>query len=261
MRHRLQFFSLIALLLAAGLACDATSLGSAPTPTAPPPTSTTTPAPSPTETPAPTPTQNPVGEYLFGQIAALNYLRADWQDQNGLLTYQGLGGCLLATAGRDDNLSGSTTGTTIAGFNWSVGNGFYLLKIGGQIAGAIVVKYGDNKVACQKAVDVLLTTVHAQQDYAQIGNCHHAPRQELRIGAAAVALASSYLRSAPFWADATRIRLIGPADNLGIQIIGGPVCALYNLGEYSYWQVQLSNGQTGWMAEGDFKQYYLAPKK
>lgn len=261
MRHYYRFLFLITLLLAAALACDAASLGAAPTPSPQPLTSTITPVPSPTETPAPTPTQNPLGEYQFGQIAALNYARADWQDQNGLLTYQGLKGCLLAVAGRDDNLSGNTTGTVIAGFDWSVGNGIYLLKIGGQIAGELVVRHGDDKVDCQKAVQALLATVHAQQDYAQAGNCHQAPRQKLRIGAAAVATASSYLRSAPLWSDATRIRLIGPADNLGIQIVAGPVCALYNLGEYSYWQVQLSNGQTGWMAEGDFKQYYLSPKK
>jgi hypothetical protein len=71
-------------------------------------------------------------------------------------------------------------------------------------------------------------------------------------------LSSSYLRTEPRWAEDTRIHLVGPAQKLTLQIIGGPVCAIYYQGEYSYWQVRLSSNEMGWMAEGDLKEYYLA---
>jgi hypothetical protein len=99
--------------------------------------------------------------------------------------------------------------------------------------------------------------------YAQSGICRFAPAQRLKVGDTAVMLSSSYLRTKPLWAEDTRIRLVSPARQakLTLKITGGPVCAIYNQGEYSYWQVELSSGAKGWMAEGDLKEYYLEPKE
>ncbi|MBK8022100.1 MAG: Ig-like domain-containing protein [Chloroflexi bacterium] len=38
-----------------------------------------------------------------------------------------------------------------------------------------------------------------------------------------------------------------------VSVIGGPTCA----GNFAWWQVQLNDGSTGWLAEGDLTEYYV----
>ena len=45
------------------------------------------------------------------------------------------------------------------------------------------------------------------------------------------------------------------AEGTQFTIIGGPQCQ----GNYTWWQVQLSDGQTGWSAEGDSGGYFMEP--
>ncbi len=123
------------------------------------------------------------------------------------------------------------------------------------------MEYGEKPTDCRNAAETLLKSVHIIHAYAEAGKCaSNAPQQRLKVGDNATVLTSSYLRTEPRWDEKTRIRLVSPAEKLTIQITGGPVCAIYNQGEYSYWQVELSNGKNGWMAEGDLKEYYLVPK-
>jgi hypothetical protein len=54
---------------------------------------------------------------------------------------------------------------------------------------------------------------------------------------------------------------VASTEKLKFDIMTEPVCAIYDKGEYSYWQIELSSGEKGWMAEEDLKEYYLARKK
>lgn len=266
-----QFFVFVLVLLTTSLACK--TLSSAPIPfMVGTPTPEPTPTVSPTATPRPKPTltktltptvtatESPIAEFQFGEIVALDFLRTDWQQDASVLTHQRLRGCTVIAPGGGD-FPGQLPTTTIAGFTWLTSNNAYLLKIGDQIVGEIKVDYGEKKTDCRKAAEDLLKTIHTADAYAQAGICAGAPKQRLKVGDLATVLTSSYLRTEPHWAEETRIRLVSPTEKLILEIIAGPVCAIYNKGEYSYWQVQLPSDKKGWMAEGDLNEYYLAPKK
>ena len=213
-----------------------------------------------TKTPTPKTTESLVGEFQFGEIVALSPSQ-DWQPTgSSVLAHRSLPDCAVIASGGGDFPSGLPE-TTIGGFFWLTSDGAYLLKLGEQIAGEVHVEYGQKKTDCSQAVETLLKSVHTARDYANAGKCGKAPKQRLRVGDVATVVSSSYLRTEPRWADDTRIRLVGPSEKLTIQIVGGPICAIYDKGEYSYWQVELSSGETGWMAEGDLKAYYLKPAK
>lgn len=79
------------------------------------------------------------------------------------------------------------------------------------------------------------------------------------MGDQAYILIGTYLRSEPRWSNETRIRILDKKDG-PMKIIGRPVCGLYKNGEYVYRQVQLPNGEQGWMAEGNFTQTYLSKR-
>ena len=220
--------------------------------------------PAKTKTPAPTPTEGTTGEFQLDidAIAALDYSRADWQEANHVLEHRKLSGCSLAARGGTDAFDPNSPGVVIGGFTWLGGNGAYSLKLGETgVIGNLAAQYGDKASSCRQAIESLLKSVHAMRDYAQAGECRYAPKQRLSVGNAAAVISSSYLRSEPLWSEGTRIRLVGPSEKLTVQISGGPLCAIYDQGEYSYWQVELSSGETGWMAEGDLKAYYLKPAK
>jgi hypothetical protein len=217
-----------------------------------------------TKTPAPTSTEGAMGEFQLDidAIAALDYSRADWQEASHVLEHRNLSGCTLAADGGTDAFDPNSSGDVIGGFTWLGGEGAYSLKLGDvRIIGNLVARYGGKPSNCRQAIESLLKSVHAMRDYAQAGECRYAPKQRLIVGGAATLRSSSYLRTEPRWAEDTRIRLVGPAEKLTLQITGGPICAIYDKGEYSYWQVELSNGEKGWMAEGDLKEYYLVPKR
>jgi hypothetical protein len=255
----------VALVLALLLPLGRRLLTPTPTPTAtatptrtPRPTATATATFTPTFTPTPL---GPVGEYLISldYHVALDYERADWELQEGDpsgLAHRRLENCrvavLLATevpAGGDQRVLG--------GFTWTVVGNAFLLTFSNhpviRYAGGVRVLGGS---ACQQAAEKLLASAHSETAYAQAGACVLAPRPRLAVGDQAEILTSTYFRREPRWAEETRLRLVGPNDG-PVQIIGGPVCGLYKNGEYVYWQVQLANGEQGWLAEGDYQQTYL----
>lgn len=240
----------------------------APTPT---PTATATPTRTPTRTatltPTPTPTftptpLGPIGEFLISidYPIALDYERADWErieDSPPLLQHRSLANCRVAVILGTEGPGGGAM-ATLGGFTWTVAGNAYLLTFPDhpavRYAGGVRI-LGDS--ACRQAAEKLLATAHSESAYAQAGRCRLAPAAHLKPGAQAEILTNTYFRKAPRWSEETRIRLVGPQDG-PVQIIGGPVCGLYKNGEYVYWQVQLPNGEQGWMAEGDFQQTYLA---
>lgn len=200
-------------------------------------------------------------EFQFGEIVSLDYSPTDWKHQGDALIHQSLLSCAVVAQSGTDALSGQSSGTTIGGFTWLVMGDAYALTVGNdQILGSVVADYGTEKAKCREAIEALLETVHATSVYAQKGECRYAPKQRLKVGNTTIASAGSYLRTSPRWADSTRIRQVKPAEKLTIEIVGGPVCAIYDQGEYSYWQVELSSGEKGWLAEGDTKEYYLVLK-
>lgn len=200
-------------------------------------------------------------EFQFGEIVSLDYPSTDWKRQGDTLIHQSLSSCAIVAQSGTDALSGQSQSTTIGGFTWLVAGDAYTLTVGNdQSLGSVVADYGAEKTKCRKAVETLLETVHATAFYAQKGECLYAPKQRLKIGDTAIASTGSYLRTSPIWADDTRVRQVEPAEKLTIEILGGPVCAIYNQGEYSYWQVKLSSGEKGWLSEGD-EAILFSPKK
>ena len=262
-----QILSAFLLLLATSLACKAVPGFAAPSPQPSPthqptlkPSATRTPTFTPTKTPTPTPavTEGPIAEFDFGEMAALDYPRANWQYVAGALVHRSLPGCSLrqGNAGEAD----SSNRIQIGAFTWMISyNGAYTLMSAGEAH--LTMELGKKPTTCKQAITTLMRTVHTASEYAQAGECRYAPAQRLKVGDTATVLSSSYLRTEPRWDEKTRIRLVSPTEKLTIKITGGPVCAIYNKGEYSYWQVDLSNGKTGWMAEGDLQEYYLIPRK
>ena len=286
MKPKQRLHLLFAVLLLASLACRAVLGPSTPTPlpeASPQPSSTPRATPSrsatrarlpkrgrtltPTFTPTlpPTLTEDPFGEFQVDSdaIVALYYWRADWREDGHTLKYLRLLDCTLTATGAANAFSGGTPAQAIIGrFSWLEGDGVYSLKLGDNLfIGNLVAQYGTSDTSCRNVIESLLKSVRAFSKYAQAGKCRYAPKQRLKVGDTAVMLSSSYLRMEPRWAEDTLLHLVDPTQKLTIQVIGGPVCAIYNQGEYSYWQVRLSSNELGWIAEGDLKEYYLAPKE
>lgn len=204
------------------------------------------------------PTKSSMGEFPFGELAAIDYSYTDWQYQDRKLMNLSLADCSIQQGGATEADPNNTV--QIGPFQWLIGyDGSYTPIAGGEAH--LIVQLGSKKAACKKVVEDLLKTTHEYSKYAQSGECRYAPKQQLKVGDTAQVLSSSYLRTKPIWSAETQVRLVKPSDKLTSQITGGPVCAIYDKGEYSYWQVELSSGEKGWMAEGDLKEYYLARKK
>ncbi|HLA42568.1 MAG TPA: SH3 domain-containing protein, partial [Aggregatilineales bacterium] len=106
-----------------------------------------------------------------------------------------------------------------------------------------------------------MNVLHAQGQSS--GDCIAAPPNQLEIGSQAIIqenLGSPVnLRVVPSTL-ATKIGELEAGDQ--VNVIAGPVCGRGN-NLYSWWQIELGSGLTGWVAEGDsFLQraiYFIAP--
>jgi hypothetical protein len=94
-------------------------------------------------------------------------------------------------------------------------------------------------------------------------SCPNTPPTRLRVGDSVhIVTDTLWLRSAPRATDDTKMDTYLPTAPYYMEIIDGPVCTE----KFVYWQVRmglLGEGPTelitGWFAEGDLKEYYLAP--
>lgn len=195
----------------------------------------------------------------------LVYDHDEWQrDENDvrLLHHANLDGCsFVIKTGSEYNPAAPTV--VIGGYTWlknttSIGN-FYVLMLSNQGIGALLLQLGNDVTACEQAGETLLATLQFSSEYADAGKCENAPPPRLQVGERARLLSQTYLRNAPLWSGETRVRLLDLGEGLTIDILNGPICVLNVNGETANWQVQLSSGESGWLAEGDLYQYYLEP--
>lgn len=85
--------------------------------------------------------------------------------------------------------------------------------------------------------------------------CPHAPLPRLRPGMAAVVVAGIdrlNLRALPALSTGVVDLLRGGEQ---VTVISGPSCN----GNYNWWRVERGNGERGWVAEGDWEQFYVVP--
>ena len=90
---------------------------------------------------------------------------------------------------------------------------------------------------------------------AQAKICPDAPLPRLKIGEVgevAPDIDRLNLRALPA-VGTGEVRLLYSGNQF--EVIGGPSCN----GGYSWWRVELSTGETGWVAEGAWDAYYLRP--
>lgn len=95
-------------------------------------------------------------------------------------------------------------------------------------------------------------------------SCPNAPRVRIRVGdTARIAFTdgtSTLLRSKPETGDNVVDKL---PEGTEFEIIGGPVCYPRpgRNDSYVYWEILVAsrNNRTGWVAEGDFNDYYIEP--
>ena len=270
------FFTLLLFLLAGCFGNvdtavpSATPLGiseGAETPQLLSPTSTIVASPSPVPSVTVTP-ENLLQEFDFTmQNIVLVYERDEWQrDENDgrLLHHASLDGCsFVIKTGSEYNPAAPVV--VIGGYTWlksttSAGNSsIYVLMLSNQATGALLLQLGSDMATCEQAGESLLTTLQFSSEYANAGKCKNAPQPRLQVGGGARLLSQTYLRDAPFWSEETLIRLLNPEEGQSVEILQGPVCVLNAGGETANWKVQLSSGESGWLAEGDLYQYYLEP--
>lgn len=85
--------------------------------------------------------------------------------------------------------------------------------------------------------------------------CPYAPLPRLRVGAVGMITAGTdrlNLRALPAVGAGVVAQLY---QNTRFEVLTGPSCN----GGYSWWRVRLADGRTGWLAEGTWTRYYLAP--
>lgn len=94
-------------------------------------------------------------------------------------------------------------------------------------------------------------------------SCPNTPPTRLRVGDYAYIVTNDLLlRSEPRASDDTRIRTYDATDPVSVMILEGPVCTE----KFVYWKVSIGiigegvpEPETGWMAEGDLREYFLEP--
>ena len=101
------------------------------------------------------------------------------------------------------------------------------------------------------------TSQDSSNEETIITSCPNAPDQRMIVGQNGYVCTKKdgiYLRSEPSKSGAT-LKLLGPGTQFSI--IGGPKCA----NNWSYWQVKLSDGTTGWVSEGgdSVDPYFICP--
>ncbi len=101
-------------------------------------------------------------------------------------------------------------------------------------------------------------TPATQQPAPASGDCSKALSTRLDVGKKAQVVFDLNLR-----AEAGMDKKITLTNLPGarLDIIGGPVCIPYGSGTYRWWNVKMTNGTTGWSAEGSLtgKRYFMEP--
>ena len=271
MSRKTGFWGLLLLFLAACARPTPTPTPS-PLPTNPPtitpspsPLPSPTVTPSPTASPTPTPTQGPYGEQPVSPNLALDYEREQWEPDGEGLTHRSIPDCRVEFGLASEwpappqqvQLFGytfKTLQTQGKGEIWQTYVGPLLPQ--GEVAPMIARLKASASTfnACQKAFMQMLRTLRLQEPV-----CPQAESSALQVGMQVHTVDYVYIRSEPRWAEDTRLKQLRPGVQM--EIIGGPVCALYNKGIYVYWQARLPNGEEVWIAEGDPQGAYIEPVK
>ena len=124
---------------------------------------------------------------------------------------------------------------------------------------------------CREAQEAVLKTLHIDGEltvretqiptYTPVPEfiCPNTPKVIHRIGYCTGTLTYVRLRSTPETRDDNIIAHINPHTEISIS--DGPVCGPYDGGAYVYFYVTIHSGNyagyKGWMAEGDFQQYFM----
>jgi hypothetical protein len=119
---------------------------------------------------------------------------------------------------------------------------------------------GTDHVTCQS---ILQSVAGAACDYFEIrpaivrSSCPGAPPQRMNLGYSGRVCTQSdsvRLRSAPARSASTLMQL---EPETYFKVIGGPACS----DNWSWWNIQLSDGTTGWVSEGgdEMDQYFICP--
>ncbi len=90
------------------------------------------------------------------------------------------------------------------------------------------------------------------------GDCSKALPTRLDVGKKAQVMYELNLRTEPGMDKKIALTNLPGAR---LDIIGGPVCVPYGSGTYRWWNVKMTNGTTGWSAEGSLtgKRYFMEP--
>ncbi len=261
----------------------------------PSPTRTVTPTPIPSEavdpTGAPTLTLPPNQVYFFNGDTPDFVFPADpglWEQRKPannpyeILTHRTLPGCEI------NAVPGRGIGTPRKLLRWQLGRLNWLVYDYGQSAlasideplGIFLELRGHSDAECRAAQQAVLAEVllTAEMEGTVAYNplptstprqppggfsCPGAPPSRLRVGDVVHLISDDvWLRSAPRAEESTRLTQLSSTNPYMLSIIDGPVCA----GKYVYWQVQYDliggppseDATTGWLAEGDLQEYYLA---
>jgi hypothetical protein len=85
------------------------------------------------------------------------------------------------------------------------------------------------------------------------------PSRISALGEEVEVLTNLHFRSSPEFIS-NNLVISHPAGT-HLEIVGGPVCYPYEDGAFLWWQVENSNGEVGWSAEGDIQAevYFMQP--
>lgn len=143
--------------------------------------------------------------------------------------------------------------------------GFVLMKKNGRYAieyvfinqSATYLKFSSNKtmLPCPNVEDFVQPSSSGSD--GKITSCANAPQQRVKVGGSANVCTrddSVAVRSEPSQLGELVTRL---ATGSPLEVIGGPGCA----DGFSWWQVRMLNGTTGWIAEGGDNEdpYFICP--
>ena len=148
-------------------------------------------------------------------------------------------------------------------------NAFYISKDNGQytldtnFVNSPKIFYDAYNLSMQSC-DVLQTNISSKSSTSSInnvtstgGSCPNAPTQRLTVGKSANVCTRTdavKLRKSPDRSATVIERIVTGTE---VKVIGGPKCA----NNWSWWQVQLEDATTGWLAEGgdETDPYFLCP--
>jgi SH3 domain-containing protein len=101
----------------------------------------------------------------------------------------------------------------------------------------------------------LILLLYASPSMARADACPTAPLSLISVGDTAVVadgVDGLNMRTLPAISTGIEVKLYHGNQ---VTILAGPSCN----GGYNWWRVELADGRRGWVAEGDWEQYYLVP--